>query len=500
MKLDILNVDRFVQVNRLERVTDTIFFEKDGTPTERGLFSYRIFGRPGSEQRREKFAYIDLGAKLMHPAIYKACTQLDRKFEAIVAGTRFVRVGAGGKLEDDEVGGWTGIDAIHDHWDEIKWGAEGKGQRKERIRLLRGVTQSEAFVTKWPVIPALYRDVDTRDKGRPEISPENSLYVQLLAADAGAVTGFSILDGSRRRRAQEALLELHQALLDKTAKKRGLIQYGLISKFIDYSVRGVLSGPKIMAANRAEEMEVQFGSLGIPLHLCLNLFLPFVIKDLDERLARLRGDQESVVVSQPDGTAKRLEIPPAVRAEIGSDLYKRWISHFMRSQESRTDPLSVRTQRGDEFILPLYDGVLGRPTTLADLLFISVSTVTADKHVLFTRYPVEDFRAPHFGRVTILTTERTAPKNVGGSEYPRYPVLDGKEVWLDAFRLHNSYAAAMGADYDGDTIRAIGLFSQEANAEAARMISSPAYIVDGQGRFSRKTANEATLTLYSLTK
>ena len=46
----------------------------------------------------------------------------------------------------------------------------------------------------------------------------------------------------------------------------------------------------------------------------------------------------------------------------------------------------------------------------------------------------------------------------------------------------------------------IGLFTQEANAEAERLIAKPTNYADGQGLFSRPVANEAILTLFSLTK
>lgn len=51
-----------------------------------------------------------------------------------------------------------------------------------------------------------------------------------------------------------------------------------------------------------------------------------------------------------------------------------------------------------------------------------------------------------------------------------------------------------------DTHRVVGLFTQEANAEAARLIQQPTNYCDGQGQFSRKVTNEAVLTLFSLTK
>jgi hypothetical protein len=51
-----------------------------------------------------------------------------------------------------------------------------------------------------------------------------------------------------------------------------------------------------------------------------------------------------------------------------------------------------------------------------------------------------------------------------------------------------------------DTHRVVGLFTQEANVEAARLIKQPTNYCDGQGFYSRPVNNEAILTLFSLTK
>jgi len=51
-----------------------------------------------------------------------------------------------------------------------------------------------------------------------------------------------------------------------------------------------------------------------------------------------------------------------------------------------------------------------------------------------------------------------------------------------------------------DAIRLFGLYTQEANAEAERLIKSPTNFFWGDGGFSRPLSNEAVLTLYSLTK
>jgi hypothetical protein len=315
------------------------------------------------------------------------------------------------------------------------------------------------------------------------------------------VSGLVFADGTRKRRAQEALLELHKASLDLIAGKKGLIQERVLGKYTDWSVRGVLSGPALAKASHPGEQEVPFGHCGVPLYLVVNMFQPFVVRRLSEIFGIYATGQERILVSRGDGKEPTyLELPPDAKAQLGTELYKKWISRFMRSQENRLDLVSVTTGRGKEVPIPLYDAWLGRPTTLLDLFYIVAMDVTADKHIMFTRYPVEDFRACHFAKPSILTVEDTERREINNRVYPNYPKIGTVMRWVDSIRISNSYTKAMGADYDGDTHRMIGLFTQEANAEAERLIAQPTNYCDGQGLFSRSVANEAMLTLYSLTK
>mgnify|MGYP003593155294 CR=1 FL=1 len=84
--------------------------------------------------------------------------------------------------------------------------------------------------------------------------------------------------------------------------------------------------------------------------------------------------------------------------------------------------------------------------------------------------------------------------------FPRYPDLTKPLQWIDSFRINASYTAAQDADFDDDTHRVIGIFTQEANKEAAALIKKPTNFCDGQGRFGRPLGNEGVLCMYSLTK
>jgi len=455
MRLEVPDMDHFVQVNRLRPVTDPIFFSADGAPTPGGLFSAELFGRPGSEDRRRRWAYIDLSGRFLHPLVYKTLCQLDRKFPAVVAGdARILRVNHDGSFEyapPDSDDGWTGVDALYDLWPKIRWGTgQETGQRRERVGLLNALPRERAFLTKWPVMPALFRDADLTpgSAGAKEIPPVNYEYVRLLTSAPTVVSGLSFADGSRKRRAHETLLTIHKTCLDMIASKRGLIQEKVLGKYADWGAWTVISGPGPAKAERPGDQEVPFGYVGVPLYLVVNLFQPFVMRSLNERLFALGQGQERLL--QHNGTY--FELPSECRAQLGPELYKKWISRYMRSQANRLDLLTVTDKRGKEITIPLYDEALGRKTTLTDLFFIAVSKIVESHHVVWTRYPVEDFGAVTFNRVSLLTTEETEVRTVGQTTYERYPKLDAKRVtWIDSTRIPAVMAPRAGADFDGSS-------------------------------------------------
>ena len=263
------------------------------------------------------------------------------------------------------------------------------------------------------------------------------------------ISGLSFADGNRKLRAHEILLEIHKSTLDLLAGKKGLIQERVLGKYTDYAVRGVLSGPTLSKSQRAVDQEVPFGYLGVPLYLAVNMFQPFIVTELSNLFSRIiTGGQTNIVVATDSGQRTE-EIPPAVAAQLTPELFKKWISMFMRSQESRLAPLAVPLPSGKMYELKVFDYDLGRPTTLVDLFFVIMSSIIEDKHVMFTRYPVEDFRACHFTKLKLLTTERTIDMAIRAVPYKGYPDIRAPVRWIDSFRFNNSYTTATGADFDG---------------------------------------------------
>lgn len=54
--------------------------------------------------------------------------------------------------------------------------------------------------------------------------------------------------------------------------------------------------------------------------------------------------------------------------------------------------------------------------------------------------------------------------------------------------------------YDGDQVSIKGVFTQEANEEAEKILQSKAHILNIYGENMRRTTNEGIQTLYMMTK
>ena len=87
MKIDLIDVKKFILANNLKEVSDTLVFDRGNVPTEKGLLSTEIFGNTSTE-RKETFAYIRLNGHFFHPYVFKLLKRLDRRFESAVYGTK----------------------------------------------------------------------------------------------------------------------------------------------------------------------------------------------------------------------------------------------------------------------------------------------------------------------------------------------------------------------------------------------------------------------------
>lgn len=94
---------------------------------------------------------------------------------------------------------------------------------------------------------------------------------------------------------------------------------------------------------------------------------------------------------------------------------------------------------------------------------------------------------------------------LGDKILKHYPIVfadypTDESSFIDSTRINNSYTASLGADYDGDTVSIRAVFTQEANAEADRLIKAKTMVLNQSGKNTRKIGNDGALAIYCLTK
>jgi len=508
LKIDICNLEKFIKINNLQEVTNSIRFDQGWYPTEDGLLSYKIFGQVGSYDRKTIFAYIDLKGHFLHPLFYQRLTRMNRNFTRVIDGSGYFSINAKGELVADNENGDTGIDWLYKNFKNLKFKKSGSGERDRTIDLLNKMDIDEIFVSKWLVIPAFYRDsnIQKLDHGKVSEDDINKMYANLINL-ASSNSDFDFMGYTTQSRLQKQLLEIYDYFNGYIKGKEGLLKNNLLGKTVDYSTRGVISAGRVNSNKPADQL-VKFTYTGIPLsHLC-NLFYPFFQYEIDNFARETFATVQEIRVS--DGTYCKLVDP---MSRFTTEKIKAMLNLYIKSPDNRLDPIMVPVidKSGELIDVPLYlfQDELSRRFTLLDLVYIVAVRVCQDKHVYVTRFPIENYQSIYPSRIKIMTTYKTQKIEIGNRYYDEYPVItkdlespviDENINYIDTIIPHNTMLEALGADFDGDTVSLRSVYSQEANIECEKLINSSKYLLDVTGKTTRVLRNEGIQTLYTLTR
>ncbi|MDD3172172.1 MAG: hypothetical protein PHF63_00635 [Herbinix sp.] len=521
MKIDLLDIDKFVEDNNMIPITDPVIFNRGFELNPNGLLSTVIFGND-INTRKTTFSYIDLNGHYLTPIVFKLLKRLNRKFEDLILGTQTFIIDSKGQIVEDENGD-NGPEFLYNNWEKLKFNKNESRMRGERIDLLTAYKKDRLFVTKAIVIPAFYRDVNIQTLNKKQkVAPHeiNDMYSKLIRTVNIIKQGvdFDFMLNNSRAIVQNTLVEIYDLLESKIAKKNGLIRKNLMGKSVDYSSRMVISAP-IFNSNRPEEMKVDFYHCGVPLAQCCSLFMPFMIHWLKSYFDReLFSRTNYPVVVNDKGDVEYIDLDKPENF-FTIDYLKKKLDQFIYTTEYRFEKIQVPVV-GGKMVDMIFTGILynaknpddkhnkfTQVVTWTDLLYRGAYEITQDKTVFVTRYPVTDHFSSFPNLITVLSTHRTIPVMVGSTYYPFYPIIDFNVktekiglLFADTVVMSNLYLGGLGGDYDGDQITIKGIYSQEANKEAMKIIKSKSNLLNVQGECNRESTNESIQALYNLTK
>ena len=526
-EIDCYNINKLVEVNKLQPITNPIYLDIGNNFTSDGLFSNQIFGR-SKEDRSTIFAYIDLKSYFIQPLAYITLKKIFSKLDDLLMREAFFKVGPKGYLvqatEDD--GGETGIEFLYKNWGKIKFERNNSMIRNNRIKFIESLKKDEFFIDKWLVIPPFYRDVKFGKNGRVVATDKvNDLYVPLISMSKvmereRESKGLHAVATISRFKMQTTLVQIYKFFTSppNLSKKFGIIRSSLLGKNIDYSVRLVISAPTY-DQDRWDEVPVKFDRCGIPLGALVVLFYPFFQnwfmsyfkKEFVDRQYNYpyyregKGIKEELELDNPEGY-------------FTADYIDKQLKSFVHSYGDRFRLITVPTKKYGfipvEMVGKLPEGtkvtiddkLIKRKLTWTDLIYRAAVEITQNRTVVVTRYPLEDYFGVSGFRVHVLSTINTTPLEVNGKFYTHYPLVDTRmnqsEVsiqFVNTLIMANCFLGGYGADYDGDQVTVKGNFTDEANKEMLEFTKSKKNILTIGGDSNRSVINEALQAIYSLT-
>ena len=526
MKVDLLDIDRLIAVNKIEEVTSPKLFSNKMTYDSQGILSTEIFGNSKGD-RRNTFAYIDLKKPFIHPHIYNNVLKSTfRNIIYIISGQKRYSIIDGRIIEDPE-NGWTGILNLYDHWNEIQWEKVKTSDTLNR-KLLMKLNRDQIFIRKILVCPPAYRDVmisgtvDSSD----HVNESNDLYIRLIRSVALLSEGglFARQQYATQMKIQDTLVDIMNYFKGQISKKHGLIRQYLIGKSVDFGTRSVISAPTY-DNERLEDNIVDIEHTALPISQCCSTFYPFIESWLKNFFTReIINDPNIVTYYDPELQKEVTATLKDPEIQFSEKNIKKLINDYCLNPDNRFKVLNVdvlvpSNKKEDKIVkaVILLKGkcmlennamkVLNRAMTVTDILYLACVDVCEKRHVMISRYPVGTDKGIYFNKIRVQSTITHVKLIFNGKEYPFYPNIDFNiehdkvgVQFSDTLVMSNSHLDGMGADYDGDQVSVRGIWSDEANMEAEEIMNKKMSALNITGGNSKVVAKEVANALYELTK
>lgn len=517
--VDILNLtpDR---LKNLSPITSIEFFQSaNGDLHDEGLFSIPIFGRVGSEERDERFAYIDVKLEILHPVIYHRLMQLKQMYKNIIGGSQHAIWDD--KIKDfipsDEVRGSTGYTFFMKHWRKIEFTKNDSLIRGLRIQLIEKF-RSRATTSKILVMPAGLRDIERDDDGRVTVGDINSIYRKMISIASTIPDTEGMADDPVHDRArnmlQQSFNELYELIEKMLTGKKGFFQSKWASRGIWNSTRNVITAADLSAEYLGSPSAVRYTETIFGMHQASRMLLPIVIYSIKERFYEsfAFGDNKARLIDPKSLTSEIVDIAPASFDRwVTTDGLERVVSSY-GEVSLRDKPVMIEGRyialvyRGPDMTFKVFYDIndlpqnLSRkdvhPITLVELMYISMYDKWSNYYALTTRYPVTGQGSifPASMRVR-TTTVGEIRKELGDDWKPidddklaiEYPILPA-ESYLDSHVINSTRLKGMGGDFDGDQTSATAVMTDEAIDELRRHLKSKRAYADPRGGLKASSA------------
>jgi hypothetical protein len=509
---------------KLPQVTDLSIFDNTSNFSSKGLFSVEIFGPVGSEYRSRKFAYIDLNCEIIHPFVYYAVTKLKSLYTDIMGGkTLAIFDKASGEfIKSTQEDAKTGYEFFISHINDIKFQRNDSDKRNFLIELVeKAKKENKLYMRYHLVMPAGLRDYSVDESGKPQEDEINSLYRKLIYHTSLIDTGLYRTDKSMfdsiRYSVQTIALTIFDYVTSLLEGKHKLILGKWVTRKIFNSTRNVISSAIEDVSSVDDDSKLGYNETFVGLHQFSRMCMPKTVYEMRVKFLNnifIPNNDLSILVDAK--TLKRIEV---ANNHIQKD-YDLWttidgseklVANF-GNLYTRHSPVTLG---GGKYYLALVynDGKYFKvfndinelpkelssknvsPITYAELFYLSLKDLSGKVPTLVTRYPIQGYGGiyPCFSKLrTTVKALRLIKLNddwqPSDELYNQFP--DRTKTFYDTVSVHNSHLAAMGADFDGDTISVTAVLSEEAKEEITAALNKKEYYLDPNNRFNFSTSSD----------
>lgn len=269
MKLNLLDIDKYVQENDIKPVTSAKYQLAEKKIDTQGLFSEEIFGRIASKERKKQFGYIDLSCTIIHPEAWQLLCSIDTIISKILNNAETYTITEDGELMQSDSGN-SGVHFFISIIDKIDF---SKFKKQDNVKFLKK-NKDKILITKLLVWPAGIRDIQvskSTDFMKVEYSEINKLYIKLINQTKSLPNDTASLPedfiSMMVNNIQRTCHEIHSWIKSRMKGKHGLLRGGSLKKTTDYSARLVI----------IPDPKLDVGEVGLPWQVVLKLFEPFTI-------------------------------------------------------------------------------------------------------------------------------------------------------------------------------------------------------------------------------
>lgn len=500
---------------------------------EDGLFSVSIFGRVGDASRDVRFSYIDTGIEVLHPLIFRNVIKLKKFYSEIIKGNTYAVFDT--KKNDfvvsDAIDGDTGYNFFLLYWDRLVFEKNDSKQRNARIDFIekyRTVAKTKNIL----VLPAGLRDIEVDPDGRDVEGEINEFYRRIISISNTLSSNTDVnnrITDSARLGIQNAFNSIYTYVIGLCRGKGGFILSKWAKRKIFNSTRAVLTA-QIPTVNKLSDVDYpSWNNTVVGIAQVMKALLPVAVHKLIHFELVLEafpsGDSNAYLLNQKTLKREMVNINNKTTDKWTTQkgvesLFQTFMDHKVRESEVVIDghylgliyrgpdqSFKIIYDIDDADNYPWMDKKYIHPITWVEMLYLMGYKDWNTYPLVTSRYPIAGagsiFPSYIYMKTTVLSETRYEVDNEGKRiEENRaivYPILDNP-TFIDSEAVNASRLGGMGADFDGDMISGIGLYSEDARNEIAKhLASAAAYIRPNDGLINSPYVDPVQRVIFNMT-